>query len=353
MGRKLRRFAYGFLHVSSLAVTAWVLLADSYEGGSSPAHPAQCYAGWGGTVDLTLADAGVVSPASTLEAGALGHGSIEDAATAASDAATPADAGESDAATPADAGESDAATPADAGESDAATPADAGESDAATPADAGEGDAAAEVDATDGDAGRATSGSVDASAGEGDGSAALKDAAAHASGGTVDAAVGPMLSSDAGAPMPQPSCASLDGIGLGGRLVFSLTEHNGDVPDGGRATDGGVCAWYQAQNLEGFTTVSINGTAQPPANVLTEAVGEFTLPAEPSCRGAWTLTIVPSAEALASQPIMPPEAGAAGWSVTRTIQIDQAQFCRGVFSVRGPVTCSDTFPIANLRTGNP
>jgi hypothetical protein len=62
------------------------------------------------------------------------------------------------------------------------------------------------------------------------------------------------------------------------------------------------------------------------------------------------LQVVPSAAALASQPIGPPASGAGGWTVTRTIQLEQAQFCNGLFATRGPLTCGDTFTITSLSS---
>jgi hypothetical protein len=65
------------------------------------------------------------------------------------------------------------------------------------------------------------------------------------------------------------------------------------------------------------------------------------------------LSIAPPSTAPADQPLSPLDAGAGTWTLTRWIQLDQAQFCGSSFAARGALECQDQFPIARFLQAGP
>jgi hypothetical protein len=148
-----------------------------------------------------------------------------------------------------------------------------------------------------------------------------------------------------GAGTSNVSCGSLDGLAEGTALIFDLTH--GPRPE----VFGQACYAYQTTGVSGTTDVIVEPT---PAGVgvsqdLTNASGTFTSSTRVSCRGSWAVWLGPESAPGPGELLSPLDAGGARrWTLKRSMQIPQGQFCDGVFSEAGPVACSDTFLVESI-----
>ena len=139
------------------------------------------------------------------------------------------------------------------------------------------------------------------------------------------------------------SCGALDGLAAGSVLTFDLTH--GARPE----VVGDACYPYQTTGLSGATDVTVEPSTAGIWQDLTSASGAFASSSRTSCRGSWAVWLRPETEPGPGELISPLDAGVARrWTLKRSMQIPQGQFCEGVFSEAGPVGCSDTFVVESI-----
>jgi hypothetical protein len=168
------------------------------------------------------------------------------------------------------------------------------------------------------------------------------DAAPIPDGGALDGA------GDDGAAWQAPAattCAGVDGLVAGSPLVLDVFSQ----PNAGaHASDGGVCFGYKTVNLRGPAALTYNYGAYQTDGTFTSALGSFELASSPACLGSFAIYVSPPATAPADSPVSPVGAAPGSWTLTRSLSLDQAQFCGSAFTARGALTCIDTFVIASV-----
>lgn len=165
---------------------------------------------------------------------------------------------------------------------------------------------------------------------------------------TLQVVLGTPPSGDGGAQPGEPSCQGIDGLAPGGTLVFALSQ--GPRPQGLDA-----CWAYQTQSIQGATDVTLDTPQLGDAVAgLTLARGQFTSSTAQGCRGEWELTLTPNLIPAPGTMISPLDAGPSQeWHVERSIYLEQAQFCNGLFTASGQLGCEDFFPVTGITQVSP
>ncbi len=139
------------------------------------------------------------------------------------------------------------------------------------------------------------------------------------------------------------SCDGIDGLTAGATIVMTMSQ--GPRPEVGGAPS---CWGYKTDGLDGPTDVSDIGSADAPGEDLTVVWGTYSSSASAGCRGGWTMWAGPNVVQFGTE-LSPLDLTAGqGWHVRRSMNIDQAQFCDGVFAGSGPVACADRFPVVDV-----
>jgi len=141
------------------------------------------------------------------------------------------------------------------------------------------------------------------------------------------------------------NCAQLDGLVEGGTLVFDLSQ--------GPRPDDGVCYGYETQAIGGVNGVTLSPVplVVPTLSAtwpLTSASGTFVSPELPACTGNWALALYPVRRP-EMELVSPLDAGTdQAWFVERTIRINRASSCDGLFAETGVFTCVDHYSVGSI-----
>jgi hypothetical protein len=145
----------------------------------------------------------------------------------------------------------------------------------------------------------------------------------------------------------------------GQRIALAGTARRdvfGPLQQGPRpSNNGGHCYGYETRSLtEGLGDITLS-TDEPGFywsawyDAFAGAHGQFLSSRAEGCRGSWQLTLAPEAAPAQGELISPLDAGSGrAWIIERTIQVAQAQFCDGTFTVAGYLSCADRFIVASV-----
>ena len=156
---------------------------------------------------------------------------------------------------------------------------------------------------------------------------------------------------DAGTQTAVPSCQGIDGLAAGGTVVLTLSQQ------GSRPQNDDGCWAYQTQSIQGATDVTVSSSdpvSDPVTKELTIARGEFSSSTAQGCRGGWELTLGPAFISDLKKTLSPLDASPTQpWRITRSIDVEQAQFCDGAFTGSGGISCADEFPVTSITQVSP
>jgi len=145
-----------------------------------------------------------------------------------------------------------------------------------------------------------------------------------------------------------PSCQGLDGLVNDAALTFTLSQ--------GPRSESAGCYGYETQSIVGTSDVTLAaaGPSSVWSNALTTVDGAFSSSRSSGCRGTWSIILEPDFELGSDQKVSPLDASSAErWTVVRSMDVAQAQFCDGVFSQTGNLQCQDRFLVQSITAVTP